>query len=138
MEREYSDHELLAYLEDSLPTEISANLEKLLRAPNQIAIQNRLQNLIDSRDAGTHTIGEIWKRHHVSCPSREDLGRYILQAMSDAESKFIQLHIEVTRCEVCQSNLDDLLQATNQSNQAATISRRTKYFQSSVGRIKKP
>jgi len=138
MEHEYSDEELLAYLEDSLPTEALADLEILLRTPDQTSLQNRLQNLINARDAGTHTIGEIWKRHHVSCPTREDLGRYILQAMSDAESKFIQLHIEVTLCEVCQSNLDDLLLATNQSNQAAIISRRTKYFQSSVGRIKKP
>ena len=138
MQREYSDDDLLAYLDDLLPAEGAAEIEKRLRSSEHAALRTRLEVLTRSRDTGTHTIGEIWKRHHASCPSREDLGRYILEAMSDDESKFVEIHLQVTQCEVCQSNLDDLLQSTNQANAAAVATRRTKYFQSSVGRVKKP
>ncbi len=136
----YSDEELVAYLEESLPLEKAADLEKRLRSPESDenkALLDRLQQLILTRDSGTHTIGEIWKRHRLSCPTREDLGRYILEAMSDEESTYIKIHIEVTECDVCRSNLDDLLHATLQANQAAINDRRGRYFQSSVGRLKK-
>jgi hypothetical protein len=136
----YSDEELVAYLDESLSLEKAAELEKLLRNPEHVDHQdllNRVQQLMLSRDSGTHTIGEIWRRHRLSCPTREDLGRYILEAMSEAESLFIKIHIEVIECEVCRSNLDDLLHLSSQSQQAAIKDRRNRYFQSSVGRLRK-
>jgi hypothetical protein len=136
----YSDEELVAYLEESLPLDKAADLEKRLRNPEDVeskTLLDRLQQLIFSRDSGTHTIGEIWKRHRLSCPTREDLGRYILEAMSDDEATYIKIHIEVIECEVCRSNLDDLLRSASQPDQAATKDRRRRYFQSSVGRLKK-
>ncbi|MCY2973873.1 MAG: hypothetical protein NTW52_04305 [Planctomycetota bacterium] len=136
----YSDEELVAYLEESLPLDKAADLEKLLRNPEDVeskALLDRLQQLIFSRDSGTHTIGEIWKRHRLSCPTREDLGRYILEAMSDDEAAYIKIHIEEIECEVCRSNLDDLRRSASPSDQASIKDRRSRYFQSSVGRLKK-
>jgi hypothetical protein len=136
----YSEEDLEAYLDESLSLERAVELEGVIRNPahpDQRELLDRLQLLIVSRDSGTHAIGEIWRRHRLSCPSREDLGRYLLEAMSDEEATFIKMHIEVVACEVCRSNLDDLIYAANQSNQSSTNMRRNKYFQSSVGRLRK-
>ena len=136
----YTNEDLVAYLDESLSLEKAADLEKLLRDPGHADhkdLLDRLQQIVLSRDSGTHTIGEIWKRHRLSCPSREDLGRYILEAMSDEEANYIKIHIEVIECEICRSNLDDLQHSANQSQHTVIQDRRNKYFQSSVGRLRK-
>ncbi len=46
------------------------------------------------REAGVHGLGEIWRRHRLTCPSRQQLGSYLLGAMDDAKREYIQFHIE--------------------------------------------
>ena len=131
-----NDATLLAFLEESLPVGQMTEIEKELRQNE--SLRARLLELVAEQDNGVHSIGEIWKRHRLSCPSREELGSYLLGAMPDGKIDYIQFHLDVIRCQFCRSNLEDL--STSHQHGTATVeaatARRRKFFQSSVGRLK--
>ena len=127
-----SDSVLLAFLDDLLPESQMIELEQKLRLDANLT--NRLTALIAGRDQGVHSIGEIWRRHRISCPTREELGSYLLGAMMEDQASYIDFHVQQVGCRFCQSNLDDLRrQQTAEPKETET--RRQKYFQSSVGRL---
>ncbi len=129
-----TDRVLEAFLDDLLPESQMVEIERRLRADAEL--NRRLTSIIENRDHGVHSIGEIWRRHRLSCPSREELGSYLLNALMDEQVKYIEFHLQQTGCRFCQSNLDDLRR--HQTNAPQEIaSRRQKYFQSSVGRLPK-
>ena len=72
----FSNSELEAFLEESLPVERMAAIEDALRHNDQL--QQRLTAINGRRDAGVHSLGEIWRRHRLTCPTREQLGSYLL------------------------------------------------------------
>ena len=127
----FNDTTLLAYIEESLPSDLMASIEAALRSDE--ALRQQLAHVIGRRDSGVHTVGDIWRRHRLSCPSREDLGSYLLGAMMDDQTDYIKFHLERIGCRYCQSNLDDLSESQHRD---AVVARRKKYFQSSVGRLR--
>lgn len=127
----FNDTTLLAYIEESLPSDLMASIEAALRSNE--ALRQQLAQVIGRRDSGVHTVGDIWRRHRLSCPSREDLGSYLLGAMMDDQADYIKFHLEKIGCRYCQSNLDDLSESQHRD---AVVARRKKYFQSSVGRLR--
>lgn len=131
-----NDTMLLAYLEESLPQEQMADVERALR--HDESLRTRLEYLVAEQDNGVHSIGEIWKRHRVSCPSREELGSFLLGALSDGRSDYIQFHLNVIGCRFCQSNFEDLSASQQHAATSAeeASARRRKFFQSSVGRLR--
>lgn len=131
-----SDPVLLAYLEESLSGEVMSTIENELRRDSNL--RDRLSALIAQRESGVHSVGDIWRRNRLSCPSREELGSYLLGAMMDDAAQYVQFHIEQIGCRYCQANLEDLKAAEGASANAATVrQRRDRFFQSSVGRIQK-
>jgi hypothetical protein len=131
-----SDPVLLAYLEESLSGEVMATIENELRRDSEL--RDRLSALIAQRESGVHSVGDIWRRNRLSCPSREELGSYLLGAMMDDAAQYVQFHIEQIGCRYCQANLEDLKAAEESSANAANVQqRRNRFFQSSVGRIQK-
>jgi hypothetical protein len=126
-----TDQMLLAYIEESLPSESMSRIETALRTDEPL--RARLGQLIGRRDSGVHTVGDIWRRHRLSCPSRELLGSYLLGAMMDDQADYIKFHLEHIGCRYCQSNLEDLSASHHRDSVSA---RRRKYFQSSVGRMR--
>ena len=127
----FNDSTLLAYIEESLPSEAMVRIETALRSDE--ALRQKLGQVIARRDSGVHTVGDIWRRHRLSCPSREDLGSYLLGAMMDDQAAYIKFHLEKIGCRFCQSNLDDLSESHHRD---AVVARRKKYFHSSVGRLR--
>jgi len=127
----FNDTTLLAYIEESLPADVMARIEAALRTDD--SLRQQLGQVISRRDSGVHSVGDIWRRHRLSCPSREDLGSYLLGAMMDDQSNYIKFHLEKIGCRFCQSNLDDLSESQHRD---AVVARRKKYFQSSVGRLR--
>jgi hypothetical protein len=135
-----SDPVLLAYLDESLANEKMVEVELAIR--NEPQLRQRLTQLIAQRDVGVHSIGDIWRRHRLSCPSREALGSFLLGAMLDQNAQYIQFHIETLGCRYCQANLEDLKAKAKAAEESAAdtraaeaVARRRKIFQSSVGRI---
>jgi hypothetical protein len=131
-----SQSDLAAYLDEALPAEAMAALEEALRQNPQLAAQ--LGRIIERRDAGVHSLGDIWRRSRLSCPTREQLGSHLLGVLNHDESDFIVFHIETIGCRYCQANLDDLKQqhAAAAAQAEQTTKRRRKYFQSSAGLLK--
>jgi hypothetical protein len=122
--------ELLAgYLEDSLNDSETAAIEKALRENEPL--RRLLRALMVERDRGEHSIGAIWCRHRLSCPSREQLGSYLLGALDSGLQDYIDFHLKTVACAFCAANLSDLEQ--RQESAPKVQQRRQRFFESSAG-----
>ena len=130
----YSASEIEAFLDEALEPDQMAQIEASMRDDHQLLGQ--LAEVISRRDAGIHSLGEIWRKYRISCPSREDLGSYLLNVLSPDQQLYIQFHLETISCRFCQANLDDLKeqQLGNKEDQSA---RRKRYFESSAGYLQR-
>ena len=99
---------LSGYLEDSLNDDETAAIEKALRENEPL--RRLLRALMLERDRGEHSIGAIWCRHRLSCPSREQLGSYLLGALDTGLQEYIAFHLKTVACAFCGANLADLQQ----------------------------
>ncbi|MEZ6089655.1 MAG: hypothetical protein R3C05_16810 [Pirellulaceae bacterium] len=129
-----TDADLQAFLDESLPAAQMSEIELRLRDDREL--HERLATLRGQQDAGLHGIGAIWRRHRVSCIDREKLGQYLLGVLDEAEEEYIRFHIDRVGCRFCESNLADLQSHANADRKQAE-GRRRKYFQTSVGHLKK-
>lgn len=133
MTREYTDGELEAYLDEALDGPAMASVEAAVRADPHLL--QRLAAINMRRNQGVHSVGEIWRRNQLSCPSREQLGSYLLGAMSTEEIDYIRFHVERVGCRLCIANVEDL-RRQRQEAAAASRSRRKRYFESSAGYLR--
>jgi hypothetical protein len=133
----YSQFDLIAYLDEGLPAESMAAIEDALRNDAQLMLQ--LKEIVARRDSGVHSLGEIWRRYRLSCPTREQLGSHLLGILPEEEADYIRFHVETIGCRYCQANLDDLKSqqaaAAKDAHGEQTTRRRKKYFQSSAGHL---
>ncbi len=123
----YAD--LDAYLDEALPAEEMARIEQALRADPELV--KRLSDTSARRDAGQHALGAIWRRHRMSCPSRQQLGSFLLGAMPAEAIDYVRFHLEVVGCRCCLANLEDLKEQRSEQPEA-TRTRRRRYLQSSL------
>jgi anti-sigma factor RsiW len=126
--------DLDAYLDEALPPEEMARVELALRKDRHLARQ--LATINARRDAGVHSLGEIWRRHRLSCPTRENLGSYLLDALAEAQADYIAFHLQMVGCRYCRANLTDLERQQAEAPDVAQT-RRRKYFQSSAGYLRR-
>src|SRR5262245_20790191 len=134
MPNKFSNSELEAFLDESLPVERMAAIEEALRGDD--SLQKQLVSINGRRDAGVHSLGDIWRRHRLSCPSREQLGSFLLGVLSSDASDYVKFHVEAIECRYCAASIEDL--KAQQSAAAGEVTRRRqKYFQSSVGHLRK-
>lgn len=129
-----TDADLQAFLDESLPASQMSEIEAELR--HDTDLHQRLASLRGQQDAGMHTLGSIWRRHRISCFSRETLGQFLLGVLDDEAAQYVNFHVERIGCRYCEANLEDL-RGQQQEASAQSASRRQKYFQTSVGHLKK-
>ncbi len=134
MSDRFKNSDLEAYLDEALPVGEASEIEDAARTDESLA--RRLVMINSRRDAGVHSLGEIWRRHRLSCPSREDLGSFLLGTLVVEHADYITFHLESTGCRYCQANLDDLRETQSQAGDT-TEKRRRRYFQSSAGLLHK-
>jgi hypothetical protein len=119
------------YLADALSPEQSARVEKAVR--DSAELRARLEDIRQNRnDAQLHTLGAIWHRARLTCPSRQQLGSYLLDALEPGLASYLEFHLEVIKCPFCVANLIDL-KAQTQTGAAvhASKSRQRRIYQSS-------
>jgi hypothetical protein len=126
--------DLEAYLDEALPPDQMARIELALRKDSTLVGQ--MAAIHSQRNAGVHSLGEIWRRGRLSCPSREQLGSFLLGALPEGAADYISFHLEMVGCRYCQANLADL-QRQQAESQEVVQTRRRKYFQSSVGHLRR-
>ncbi len=134
-----SDAALTAYLDEALPAEQLAEIERRLRSDADL--RDRLLTIIGRQDAGLHSLGVIWRRNRLSCPSRDELGQSLLGVLEPEADAYIRFHIEVIGCGYCAANRQDLISVQQGQRAAADQSqaaRRQKFFQTSAGRLRSP
>ena len=129
----FTEADLLAYLDEALPPQRAAEVERAAR--ESTAIRQRLSVLLERRDQGGHTVGEIWRRRQLSCLSRTDLSRYLSGQLPPADREYVEFHTGVMHCPVCTANLEDLRQLSQAAPQEQDR-RRQKFFESSAGRLR--
>ena len=128
----WTDRELTGWLDALLPSARITELEEQLRTDEEL--QSRVAQLIHHRDQGGHTVGEIWQRAGLSCPARAELGGYLLGTLSAEAAAYIRFHLDVVGCRICNANLADLRQHTEQVDDAPE--RRQRFFESSAGLLR--
>lgn len=133
MKSEFTQPELEAYLDESLDVERMSQIEQALR--RQPELLERLAQINGRRDSGLHSLGEIWRRHQIGLPTREELGSYLLGVLPDEHASYIRFRVETLKCRYTIANLADL-QAQQREGETQVSARRRKYFQSSVGHLK--
>lgn len=124
----WSDSEIAAWLDEMLPVARMADFEVELRNSHQL--QSRVAQAIRSRDQGGSSVGEIWRRAHLSCPTRAELGGYLLRTLAPDAAAYVEFHLQTVGCRICQANLSDL---EERSGGTDASTRRRRFFESSAG-----
>jgi len=127
---DFTDDELLAYVDERLSPDFCAAIEHSLRLNSSLG--ERLKALLSLRDHGDFSVGELWRQHRLSCPPRAVWAAYIDQRLGDGLCQYLRFHVELVGCRVCLANLDDL----KRQEASTDAERRTrKFFQSSAGNL---
>ncbi|MDZ7616117.1 MAG: hypothetical protein U1E05_03885 [Patescibacteria group bacterium] len=134
MPESFQQSYLDAYLDEALSPEEMVRMEQAVRTDAVLA--KRLAAVVSLRDAGIHTIGGIWRQHRLSCPTREQLGSYLLDVLSDEWADFVRFHVDEVGCRFCRANLADLKRQQEESTDAVEV-RRRRYFQTSAGHLRR-
>jgi hypothetical protein len=132
MTPKFTTAQLAAFLDEALPPADMAHIEQALRADPELV--RAVAAINGRRDAGVHSVGEIWRGHRLSCPSREQLGSYLLGVLPQGEADYTKFHLQTVECRLCQANLDDLVRQNGEQATQADV-RRKRYFQSSAGHL---
>ena len=128
MSESFSDATLLAFLDELLPLSESTAVEAALRS--NVVLQQRCAALLRDRDAGAHTLADIWRRRRLSCPGRAVLGGYLLGTLDEPHAASVELHLEAVGCRWCRAERDALVAARTDPDAAQ---RQRRVFESSIG-----
>lgn len=133
--RSITIEDLRGYLDEALSEPEAARVEQALR--NSASMRQILRGIMQERDRGEHSVGGIWRRQRLSCPSREQLGSYFLKALDEGMQDYIHFHLETIGCPYCQANLADL-HSRHKEPGLQRDQRRKKLFESSAGYLRRP
>lgn len=125
---------LAAYLDDTLGDIETARVEQALRTDE--LLRRQLRALLQERDRGEHSVGAVWRRGRLTCPTREQLGSYLLDALEPELRDYVHFHLRTVGCAYCLANLADL-EDRNKSTASESHQRRRRVYQSSAGLIGK-
>lgn len=123
-----TQEQLAAYLDDALGETESAQVEQALRLYPKLVEQ--LRTMMQQRDRGEHSVGAIWRRQRLSCPTREQIGSFLLGVLEPDHQAYIDFHLKTIGCPFCLANHADL-KAQQQSATAQVQERRQRFFESS-------
>jgi hypothetical protein len=127
---EITREKLHAYLDDALTDPETAQVEQALRGSEPL--RRSLSLVMQERDRGDHSLGAVWRRERLTCPTREQLGSYLLQVLDEGHHDYIEFHLNTVACPFCVANLADL-QLLQKEPVPQAKERRRRFFQSSAG-----
>jgi hypothetical protein len=119
------------YLNDALPDAELAAVEKALR--DDPGVRDLFQQIRQDADRGEHSIGAVWRRERLSCPSRDQLGGFLLGAADPDLLAYVEFHLATIGCAYCQANLDDLKRRQDEAAEPETHTRRRRIVDSGTG-----
>ncbi|MEM9412663.1 MAG: hypothetical protein AAGA30_16240 [Planctomycetota bacterium] len=135
MAHQFTDADLESYLDETLHPDLAIELEQCLKEDKQLL--GRLSHINSRRDAGVHTLGEIWRRNQVGVPSRDQMKEYLEEKLSAEHSDYIDFRINILKCRYTIAHKNDLKNQSVSSSEDQSEGRRKKYFDSSAGLLRK-
>ena len=133
MSDEFTEAELEAFLEEALDPKRAAQIEIALRDNQELL--SRLSRINGRRDAGMHTIGEIWRRNQIGVPTSEELSQYMLGILPEDHANYIKFRLEVIKCPYTIAALHDFKEQQSASR-SQIETRQKKYYDSSAGLLR--
>jgi len=127
---EVTHEQLHAYLDDALTESEMARVEQALRESD--VLRRSLRQAMQERDRGEHSLGAVWRRERLTCPTREELTSYLFQVLEPARHDYIDFHLQSVGCPFCTANLADL-HARQKETEGQAKERRKRFFASSAG-----
>lgn len=131
---EFADADLEAYLDEMLDPEDAARIEAAARTDKNLL--NRLALINRRRNAGVHTMGEIWRRNQIGVPSAEEMGNYLLGLLSPEQADYIEFRMKVLKCRYTLALHRDLQEKSSADQAPKASARQKKYFDSSAGLLR--
>jgi anti-sigma factor RsiW len=128
---EFSDDDLLAWLDEQLPVERMTALEQALRDSDEL--RKRVAAVSRRRDSGVHSVGEIWRRNRLSCPDREALGSWIFGVLDDNIEQYIDFHVNTVGCRLCQAMVSEFESVQQEQDEEPRVERTRRFYESSAG-----
>jgi hypothetical protein len=129
----FSDRELEAYLDEALDAEQARRIELAMR--DDATLIARMSQINRMRDAGVHSLGEIWRQHQVGVPDRTTVGQYLLGVLPAEQRDYIDFRLHVLKCPYTLALVSDL--KNQQAEPADRLHRRRgKYYESSAGLLR--
>jgi hypothetical protein len=122
--------QLAGYLDDTLSDSDSARVEQALRESE--ALRGQLRALMRDTDRGEHSLGAVWRRRRLTCPTREQVGSFLLQVLEPDLQDYVDFHLHTIGCSFCLANLADL-RARQQEPPVQVQQRRKRIYESSAG-----
>ncbi len=132
MTNDFTDADLESYLDETLHPDLAMDLEQSLQEDQELL--RRLSHINSRRDAGVHTLGEIWRRNQVGVPSRDEIGEYLNGKLDADHAEYIRFRINILKCRYTIAHVNDL---DSTSGNEQSHGRRKKYFDSSAGLLRK-
>ncbi|MBS0206336.1 MAG: hypothetical protein JSS49_25895 [Planctomycetes bacterium] len=126
---DFTNEELLAYVDERLPSTRATEIERRLRTCADLV--HRLGLLLQTFERGDVTLGGMWRRGRWSCPPRGVWAALAMGRLGDGLSQYLKFHLDTVGCRVCEANVQDL-----RRNPADDEQRIHKIFQSSAGRLR--
>ena len=134
MSSSFTDAELEAYLDESLDSTRATEIEEAIKSDT--VLLQRLSVINGRRDAGVHTLGEIWRRNQIGVPTAEVMGNYLLNVLDDEQAAYIKFRMEQLKCPFTVALYNDLLARQTESAELSA-SRREKFYKTSAGLLKR-
>ncbi len=134
MTPQFTDAELEAYLDESLDSSRAAEIELAIKSDKQLI--RRLSMINGRRDAGIHTLGEIWRRNQIGVPTTEVMGNFLLGVVPDEQADYINFRMEKLKCPFTLAMFNDLQTQQSESVEMSK-SRREKFYKTSAGLLKR-
>jgi hypothetical protein len=131
---QFSDADLEAYLDESLDSDRAAEVEDALA--NDKDLLSRLAMINGRRDAGVHTLGEIWRRNQIGVPTPEAMGNFILGILPEGDTEYIQFRMDQLKCCFTLAMFNDL-QLKQSENSELSQTRRERIYKTSAGLLKR-
>ena len=135
MSHEFTDADLESYLDETLHPDLAADLEQSLQDDEKLMA--RLSRINGRRDAGIHTLGEIWRRNQIGVPTGEQMGDYLAGKLTREHADYIDFRMSILKCRYTIALKKDIENQTESDQVSLTNSRRKKYFDSSAGLLRK-
>ena len=129
MSSPFTDAELEAYLDESLDSARATGIEEAIKSDSDLL--QRLSVINSRRDAGVHTLGEIWRRNQIGVPTAEVMGNYLLDVLDEEQAAYIKFRMEQLKCPFTVALYDDL-RARQTESAELSASRREKIYKKSA------